>query len=277
MIFSASRRPLAPEANPYALYDRLFTAKGDILRAERKSAIDLVKAELDALKGKVSTEDRPKMEAHLDSVRAIEKRLTINTAQCQGRAMPAALVTPTRLDPNAADNIPWTFDRQSELLALALACDATRFASIQYTVGDNDNMTYKWLGQVQGHHAITHAPDADLAAKDSLAKIYTWYAERFAHLLASLDAVPEGAGTMLDNSIVVWGSELGKGNSHSFKNTPFVIAGGAGGALRTGRFLDFPAGAMHSRLLVSLCHLMGVPVDKFGNTDTGSGPLPRLV
>lgn len=86
---------------------------------------------------------------------------------------------------------------------------------------------------------------------------------------------------MLDNTLVVWGSELGKGNSHSFKRTPFVVAGGGQGAHKPGRFLDYEAngarGVIHNRLLVSLAHAFGMTdVTTFGNNDTGTGPLPRF-
>jgi hypothetical protein len=81
---------------------------------------------------------------------------------------------------------------------------------------------------------------------------------------------------MLDNSIVVWGSELGKGNSHSFEKVPFVVAGGAGGKLTGGRYLQFDD-VEHNRLLVSVAQLMGVGMDKFGSTDTGSGSLTGFI
>ncbi|MDF3065384.1 MAG: hypothetical protein K0R38_985, partial [Polyangiaceae bacterium] len=99
------------------------------------------------------------------------------------------------------------------------------------------------------------------------------YTQMFAKFLAKLDSVPEGSGTMLDNSLVVWGSELGKGNSHSFERMPFVVAGGSGGNLETGRYLQYDK-IEHNRLLVSVARLMGVAEqDKFGGTDAGSGGL----
>lgn len=95
--------------------------------------------------------------------------------------------------------------------------------------------------------------------------------------LGKLDAVPEAGGTMLDNSLVVWGSELGKGNSHSFEKIPFVIAGGAAGKLETGRYLQF-SGVEHNRLLVSIAQLMGVTdMESFGSTDTKTGNLTGFV
>ena len=160
----------------------------------------------------------------------------------------------------------------------ALACDLTRVASLQYKIGDNDNAFYRWLGiDFEGHHLITHAGDSDEKARTALGAIYRWYADRFAYLLDKLAAVPEGNGTMLDHTLVVWGSELGKGNSHSFAPTPFVIAGGAGGAVKAGRFFSLDR-VPHNRLLVSVCNAMGlVNVQKFGATDPGTGPLPGLL
>lgn len=164
-----------------------------------------------------------------------------------------------------------------DLIAASLACDLTRVASLQYTVGDNDYGTYSWLGITrEGHHPLTHAGDSDVQAKEDLTKIYTWYAERFAYLLDKLDAVKEGSGTLLDNTLVIWGSELGKGNSHSFDNTPFVVAGGAGGRVRTGRFLQFNK-VPHNRLLVGALNAFDVQTDTFGKTDTGKGPLTGLL
>ena len=111
-----------------------------------------------------------------------------------------------------------------------------------------------------------------------MTQIYTFFSQHFAYLLDRLDSIPEGNGTMLDNTLVVWGSELGKGNSHSFQNIPFVLAGGLAGSVKTGRFLNYPNTTMHNRLLVSICNLMGLPnIQTVGNTDTGTGPLPDLV
>jgi hypothetical protein len=281
-IYTAAKQPVPPEANPYSALGRLFSGAGgkglDQLRAERKSAIDVLRAELDALKAKAAMEDRAKLDSHLTSLRGIETRLAAAPSQC-----PAPTVGANRvMDVNAAANMPIVWDLQMDIVAAALACDLTRIASLQFRVGENDNDRYSWLGiDHEGHHLLTHSGDTNAVEKENLSKIYTWYTERFAYLLDKLDAVKEGNGTMLDNTLVVWGSELGKGNSHAFKRTPFVVAGSGGGVLRTGRFLDYEAGganAAHNRLLVSLFHAMGLPdVTTFGNTDTGTGPLPRFL
>ena len=281
MIYAGPRQPLPPESNPYAAFDRLFNASGksfDQLRAERRSSLDVVKAELDALRPKAAGEDKRKLDQHLESVRGMELRLSLAAVACPGPASTAPGMT--RLDPAMVMNGPTIWERQIDVLTAALSCDLTRVASLQFRVGENDNDRYTWLNVThEGHHLITHGGDMDALTKTSLTTIYTSYAEKFAYLLDRLDAVKEDNGSsILDNSLVVWGSELGKGNSHSFKRTPFVVAGGGRNALKPGRFLDFEAnggkGAIHNRLLVSLCHGMGLTdVAKFGNTDTGTGPL----
>ena len=170
-------------------------------------------------------------------MRAVESRLA---------AMAPATCTPpmlgTKLAANDQVNTPMVMDRHFDLMTAVLACDLTRVVSYQHTIGDNDGTIYSWLGHTQSHHTMSHAPDSDTATWGQIAGIYTWYATKFGELLDRLAAVKEGAGTMLDNTLVVWGSELGKGNSHSFAQVPFVLAGGAAGAVRAGRFLQVPAG-----------------------------------
>jgi hypothetical protein len=106
----------------------------------------------------------------------------------------------------------------------------------------------------------------------------TRYATQFARLRDLLDAIPEGNGTLLDNCCVLWGSELGTGNTHSFKSTPFVAAGGLPGAFATGRYLEYSENAYHNRLLISVCQAFRMSgTTTFGNTDTGSGGLPGVL
>jgi hypothetical protein len=277
MIYSGAKQPLAPEGNPAAMFDRLFgmnQSATDLakLRAKRKSSLDLVATELDALVARTPSADRPKVQRHLDAVRTLEKQLFAQGAACTPPPKPATL------DAGAVANIPTVVQRQIDLMVAALACDLTRVASFQYRIGDNDNDFYDWIGITrEGHHLITHGGDTDVQSQDDLTKIYTWYSDRFAYLLDRLASVREGDGTLLDNTIVVWGSELGKGNTHSFERTPFVVAGGGGGTIRTGQLLTLD-GTPHNRLLVAVCQAMGLPdVQSFGATDPGKGPLPGLL
>jgi hypothetical protein len=286
MIYADAKQPLPPEVDPWAAFTRLFGGHTDAVGLERKSALDLIQAELGDLGTRVAKEDQAKIAAHLDAIRATELQLAKAASACNGPVLQA------QVDPNQQSNTPLIFDSQLDLLTSVLSCDVTRVASLQYTIGDIDNTVYSWLGISNAFHDMTHAPDNDATSRASLLKIYTWFAQRFAYLLAKLDSIPEGNGTLLDNCLVVWGSEIGKGNTHALAPTPFITAGGAGGAVKTGRFLRystaapadygasqaaFPESSYHNRLLVSICHAMGVSdVNTFGNTDKGSGPLDQL-
>lgn len=279
IIYSGAAAPLAPEADPWAALERLLgdlgqtSAERAALRARKRSALDLVSSELSELDAKVPAADRAKVEAHLAALRAVESSLDQDVSDC---------VSPdlgTSVDAGAADNTPIVFERMMDVMAASLACDLTRVMSMQYRVGENDGgYTYDWLGITdQEHHLLTHSSDTDDHANDELTKIYAWYADRFAYFLDQLAAIPEGDGTLLDNCLVVWGSELGKGNSHSFEQVPFVLAGGAAGQLTGGRYLTFD-GVPHNRLLVSICNMMGLSdVKTFGSTDQGQGPLSGLL
>lgn len=279
MIYTGSETPLAPETNPWRAFARLIGDIGktseelEAIRAERRSVLDVLNGELTSLQTKISAADKKKIDAHLTAVREIELRLQSSSIACEGP------VLGDEVDANRASNTPLVMDAMISLMAASLSCGLSQVASMQYRVGENDGgYLYDWLGITSlEHHLMTHEPDSNEAAKADLTKIYTWYSEMFAKFLDQLDAVPEGSGTLLDNSIVVWGSELGKGNSHSFDRVPFVVAGGAGGKLRTGRYLQYQ-NVEHNRLLVSVARLMGLAeTEKFGTTDTGTGDLTGFV
>ncbi|HVJ16076.1 MAG TPA: DUF1552 domain-containing protein [Polyangiaceae bacterium] len=278
MIYSAAEAPLAPETDPWDAFDRLIGDFGKteeeraLQRVERRSSLDVVASELEALRGKIGSSERHKLDAHLTAVREIEQRLEADPILCAGPMLG------DRGDSNVPENTPVVFDRMSELMASSLACGLTDVASMQYRVGENDGgYTYDWLGITSlEHHLMSHEGDSNEAARAELTKIYTWYSERFAYFLDQLAAIPDGDGTLLDNSLVVWGSELGKGNTHDFEHVPFVLAGGAAGKLVTGRYLTYGA-VEHNRLLVDICRLMGHDVDTFGHTDVGHGGLKGLV
>jgi hypothetical protein len=273
MIYAGARQPVQPETSPQKAFNRLFAnvAGGqtpnpatDRLRAEKKSVLDLVTAQLARVRPSVSTADQLKIDAHTNAIREIETRL--------GASAPAVSCTKP-VAPTNANDVPGLVTGQLDILAAALACNQTRVASLQLKVGDNDNNPYPWLGVNDAHHPLSHSGDNDMVAKEKLTKIYTWYADRFAYFLGKLDAIPEGNGTLLDNTLVVWSSEVGKGNNHSFSKLPVVLAGGLGGKVATGRYLQY-SNVAHNRLLVAICHAMGLDqVQKFGSTDQGTGSL----
>jgi len=232
--------------------------------------IDLVKGDLDSLMIQHgSAADRLKIGAHLESIRAIEQRNQAEVPSCE---IPVA---PGGVDPGANDSFPEVSALQSDLIAMALTCDMTRVASLQWSASVSGTR-FTWLGIDEGHHALSHLGDGDASMVDKITQINTWYAEQVKYLLDVLAAIPEGDGSVLDNTLVVWGNELSRGNNHGNQPIPFVLLGGGGGQLEMGRYLQYE-GVEHNRLLVSICHSMGLSDQQtFGNTDSGSGGLAGL-
>lgn len=271
--YSGPDQPIPPEDDPYGMFDRLFAEFGQseaqlaALRARRKSVIDVVKGNLGGVSSRVSASDRMKIDAHLDAVRKIEQRLDL-TASCE------VPMLGDQFDPNANDNFPLVSRLQIDMMVMAMACDLTRISSLLWAQAGS-NVRYNWLGLGTEHHTIAH--DSSEPARAQIAQINTWHAGEVAYLLDALKAVPEGDGTMLDNTLVVWGNELADGWTHSQHPIPIVLAGQASGQLQTGRYLDY-GDARHNGLLVSMCNLMGLTeVTSFGSLDDGSGPLADLV
>jgi hypothetical protein len=163
-----------------------------------------------------------------------------------------------------------------DLLASSLACGMTRVASLQWSRGISLT-TFPWLGIKESHHSLSHRGDADDSARSKLTQINKWYAQQLAYLCRKLDAIPERDGkSLLDHTLIVWANELSKGNNHSQKDMPFVLLGGAGGALRMGRYASFGARG-HNDLLLTICRAMGLDSASFGNPKHCSGVLASIL
>ena len=275
LSYAGPNQPIPPESNPYEVFNRLFSEFGhekevlERLRADRRSVIDVVKAQTERTHAQLSAHDRHKLDAHLGSLREIERRLD-NPVNCD---LP---VIGDELDWEATANYETMSQLQMELLVMAMACDLTRTATFMWN-GSTSGQTYPWLGFDDEHHYLSHEGDSNTAAQNKLTAINTWHTEQLAYLLELLDSVPEGDGTMLDNTIVLWGNELGKGNTHTHVKIPFVLAGGGGAAFETGRFLTYDNDPPHNRLLVSILNALGFDdINSYGELDNGSGPLPGL-
>ncbi len=278
LSYAGSNMPIPPENDPAAMFDRLFSEFGvdqaelARLRAERRSVLDVLSSQTGALQSKVGTSDVAKMEAHLEGIREIEKRLDLDGATGEHCEVPELTVPGDAL---ATAAYPEVSALQLELLTMAFACDLTRSATFLWS-GSTSGQTFPWLDIGEGHHDLSHEGDGNEDAQQKLTDINTWYAEQFAAFVQMLGSIPEGDGTMLDNTIVLWGNELSKGNSHQIDPIPLVMAGGRNLGINTGRFLSFDDGTIHNRVLVSILQAMGHDVDSYGELDSGSGPLPGL-
>ena len=271
MIYSGPAAPRDPFDGALLAWAGLFNVTSPLGGAQhvhdaRSSILDLVTSELSAVRSTVSPSDRLRLDAHTTAIRDLELALAADLT-CE--------VPPV---PDFAAPFERQMDLQIDMLVASLACGLTNVASLQHRIGDNDASLYDWLGITSdGHHLVSH--DTSEAAQQTLSGLYTYYAERFAYLLQKLDSIPEGSGTMLDNTLVIWGSEIGVGWSHDVSNIPFVVAGGSQTGLIGNRYHDLRGmNYGHNRLLVSACHSMGLPqVATYGSTDQGTGGVPGLV
>jgi Protein of unknown function (DUF1552) len=285
LCYAGPSQPLPPIESPYAAFDRIFAgvtpgATDPALaarRLRRETVLGLVREELGDARSKVGAEDRAKLDQHLTSIQDIERRLTGALPVGSSGCAPPAVGAP--LDVQAPENMPAIGALHMDMLAAAFACDLTRIATLQWTHAESDH-AFPWLGIEQAHHAMSHAGDGDAAAQESLSKINVWYAEQLAYLLGKLASYPEGDGTLLDNTVVLWCNEVGKGNNHDHRNLPFLLAGSCGGHFSTGRFVDYSAsggaGHPHNNLLVSLANALGTDDTTFGDPAHCTGPLPGL-
>jgi len=211
------------------------------------------------------------LDEHATFVREMEQELQASR-QDVGHAVP-------ELEPGVKkdnDNIPKISKLQIDLMVDSFAGDFARVATLQYT-NSVGQAKMRWLGVDEGQHELSHRPDTDEKAQEQLTRINRWYCEQMAYLARRLAETPEpgGDGSLLDNTLIVWTNELGKGNSHTLDNIPFVLVGN-GLDFRMGRSLKYPK-LPHNRLLLALAHGMGHRIDRFGNPDfCGEGVLPDL-
>jgi hypothetical protein len=274
--YRGANQPNTAVDDPFKMYARIFE-NADLsdeqlkkLLAERQSVLDFIKDDITRLEGRVSAEDKAKLEAHLGGIRKIEQGLQNSANACKPLAMPA------KYDARAMDKFPDASKLQMDLMLLAQICGMTRVSTFMFANADSWQY-YPWLGVNEEHHELSHAGDADTAAIEKLVKINVWHSEQFLYMIDALAKAQEVDGSsMLDSSLVLWGNELGAGNTHTYKDIPWVIAGSAGGSLKTGRQINYQ-NAPHNDLLVSLCNAMGLDdVTTFGIPGVCRGPLPGL-
>ncbi len=270
MSYSGPNNPVAPIDDPYQMVGKLYGQAKD--QEMLSSVLDDLRDDLAKVRSQVGAEDRKILDEHTSLVRNMELDIRSARTTDVGHAVP--VVEPGVRREN--DNIPKIAKLQIDLLVSSLIADSARVATFQFTnsVGDA-RMT--WLGIQEGQHGLSHEPDSNKSAQEKLTRINEWYCTQIAYLAKRLAETPEpdGHGTLLDNTLIVWTNELGQGNSHTLENIPFVMVGN-GLDFKMGRALDF-GHTPHNRLLMSLAHGFGHRIDRFGNPDfCAAGPLPNL-
>ena len=271
MSYAGPNQPLAPIDDPYQMFSKLYGSLKD--QESLKSILDDVQADLQKLSSVVSAEDRRLLDEHATFVREMEQELNAPAdSAAVGHAVPELEAGVKEEN----DNIPRISRMQIDLLVNSFAADFSRIATLQYTNSVGQAKMH-WLGIDEGHHELSHKEDSDEDAKDKLTRINKWFAEQLAYLAQRLAETPEpgGQGSLLDNTVILWGNELGKGNSHTLDNIPFVLVGN-GLDFQMGRSLKYSK-APHNRLLMALAHGFGHHLETFGNPAfCGDGPLTGL-
>lgn len=267
---------LVPEVNPRLIFDRLFGAsdpgESAASRANRKiykkSILDFVREETASLQASLGPTDRRKVDEYLQSVREIELRIA--KSEKETAEAPPGLQQPAGIPLIYADHARLVFD----LLLVALQTDSTRVATLMLA-REGGLKNYPEVGVPEAHHSISHhRNEPDLVEK--CAKVNCYHMEQFAYFVSKLKTVPDGEGSLLDHSVVVYGSGLGDPNRHDHHNLPTLIAGKAGGKLRTGRHLKLEKGAPMANLWISVAGMSGVPCERLGDSTGNLAELTEL-
>jgi hypothetical protein len=260
MSYAGANKPIAPIDDPYQMFGKLYGRMKD--QESLRSVLDDLQDDLKKVAAVVSEQDRRILDEQQALVRELEQELKATKEQDVGHAVP-------ELEPGVRednDNMPQISKMNIELMVNSFAADFARVATFQFT-NSVGGAKMRWIGVEEGHHELSHHEDDKEESQAKLTKINKWYCEQLAYLAQRLAETPEpgGPGSLLDNTLLIWTNELGKGNSHTLDDIPFVCVGG-GLDWQMGRSLKFKR-EPHNRLLMSLAQGFGHELNTFGNPD----------
>lgn len=286
--YAGSNQPIPPREDPKDVFKTLFggavsSEPGaadptlERLWAQRKSVFDLTRAETNRVMQLVGSEDRMKLDAHLTAMREVEQRLVGTPGGGPVAGSTCSPPTLAEVDLAVDEQYLTAGQQQMDLAAAALACDQTRILTLQWSYSESEHL-FPFLGYSGNHHVISHDFSASGANFEAYNGIQTWYAERLAYFLGKLDSYQEGNSTLLDNTLLLWASEIGESTKHDLTLMPYVLAGSAGGRIKAGRLLDFTQNLRdNNQLLVSIAHALGATdLTSFGDPSGATGPLSGL-
>ena len=264
--------PLPIENDPRAVFERMFGTSGStdpevrLARMRRdRSILDLVGAELAGLGRIIGPGDRVKVEEYLEALRDIERRIAMAEDQ-NTRELPV-VDQPVGVPNDYRDHARLMMD----LLALAYQTDLTRISTFMLA-REVSGRAYPEIGVSDSHHPLSHHQD-EPAKLQRLHQVNEYHLQQFAHLVAKLDALPEGDGTMLDSTLFLYGTGISDSNTHFHDDLPIALVGGTNAGIKGGRYIRYPADTPLANLHVSILEKLGVEVEAFGDS---TGKLDRL-
>ena len=257
MSWSSPTTPLPIEINPRRAFDRMFGTAAP--SAKDTSILDAFKAQVSDLQGKVGSKDRTTVGDYLDSVREIERRIqkAASSSRPPDADHPPA---PAGIPDSYEDHVKMMYD----LLVLAYRADVTRVTTFM-VARETSNRSYPQIGVPDAHHEISHHQNVPDAIKKNV-KIQIYHMGLFAQFLDKMRATPDGPGSLLDNSIVLFGSNMSNSNLHDHFPLPNLVIGGNAAGLKGGRHLRFPDRTPMTNLLLALLDKAGVRLDKLGDS-----------
>jgi len=266
--WNSPESPVPNEVYPSLAFDNLFENRGSL---RNQSILDRVKDRAQSLSRQVASTDKAKLEEYLTSVREVEKRIermrdAKDKAEDKARSRGRPVLAMERPENGLPEDLREHTRLMCDIVALAFQTDKTRIASL-LLCRDLSSLYYPFLDVREGHHSASHD---DLS--DGYERISRFHLGQFAYLASRLEAMPEGEGNVLDNSCLLFLSNMWSGWKHDNMKLPVVTAGGLGGTLETGRALDYLYAGDDSRklcsLYLSIMDRMGVTLDHFGDADT---------
>jgi hypothetical protein len=274
LSWSSPTMPKTPESNPRRVFERLFgegkpgERQANLLRRQQedKSVLDFVLDDARSMQKRLSPSDKHKLDQYLTGIREVEAR--IQKTERFGLVKDPGIETPPGIPADFGEHIQLLLD----MLVLAFQTDSTRLATV-LLAHDGSNRSFDQIGISEGHHDLTHHQNRKEWI-DKVADIDLWYVQQLAKFLDKLNQVKDVDGqTLLHNSMIVYGSGNADGNRHTHTNLPIVLAGGGGGALRTGRYVKYSDQPM-TNLFLSMAHVLGVrDLQRFGDS---TGPLKDI-
>lgn len=265
LSWSSPTTPLPSEAHPRVVFETLFGEGGSPVERrtaleQRASLLDSVTTEMQRLKLKLGASDRNKVDAYMDSIREVERRIQRAEASATDNPLPD-LDRPSGVPASYADHAKLMFDLQ----LLAFQGDITRVVTFQLA-RETSNRTYPEIGVPEPHHPITHhGKNPEKLAK--VAKINQFHVSLFAEFLQKLQDTPEAGGSLLDHTLYLYGSGMGDSDAHDHTNLPILVAGGAAGKMRGGRHIKYDTPVPLANLHLTLLNKVGVPLETFADSN----------